>query len=93
MKVGGWKLVENDACKLPQKLATGFTQVYGNRDGAGFKPLLYIAQQLVSGVNHMLICEQTLITHPIQKSIVKVVLYENLKGTFMETEHDVIIAE
>lgn len=93
MKTGGWKIIENEACNLPQKLATGFQEIYGNREGAGFKPLLYIAQQLVSGTNHMLICERTLVTHPIQKAIVKVVLYENLQGQLEETEHDVIVEE
>lgn len=93
MKTGGWTIIENDACKLPQTLATGFQKVYGDRQGAGFKPLLYIAKQLVSGTNHMLICERTLVTHPIQKAIVTVVLYENLQGQFEETKHDVIVEE
>ncbi|MDV0445013.1 hypothetical protein MmiAt1_05650 [Methanimicrococcus sp. At1] len=79
---GEWEIIENEACPLPQKIATGFHDAFKDYVGASYKPVLYIATQLVNGTNHMFICEQTLITNPIHLGYAKVILHEDLKGVF-----------
>ncbi len=76
---GGWN-VEVAVEKLPQKVATGFAQVFGEFAGAGYVPLVYCGSQVVNGTNYMIICEQTLVTNPPAKHVVKVVLHETLPG-------------
>ncbi|MBZ3935953.1 hypothetical protein [Methanimicrococcus blatticola] len=88
---GEWKIEDNPACNLPQKLATGFTQAFEGLVGASYKPTLYIASQLVAGTNYMLICEQKLMTNPPHLGYVKVVLHEDLNGHFSIMSIDKII--
>lgn len=76
---GGWVIdpvITVD--KLPEKLATGYYQAFENWEGASYKPLVYCGTQVVSGTNHMFICEQTLVTNPPMKHIAKVILHETL---------------
>ncbi len=85
--VGAWEVIENiPACSLPEQVATGFSEVTANMLGAKYVPVLYCATQIVAGINHMIICEQTLATHPEKKHIVKMVLNqapgEDLVGKF-----------
>ena len=79
---GAWKIAEMEACKLPQVVATGFSEVFKNIDGAAYTPVLYCGSQVVAGTNHAIICKQVLVTNPPMEHIVKVVLYENLEGKF-----------
>lgn len=44
--------------------------------GASYKPLLYYGKQLVNGVNYYFIAEQTLVTNPPIRRIVKLVIHE-----------------
>lgn len=39
--VGGWKLLELQPCNLPERVATGFSQVMGSMIGATYTPVLY----------------------------------------------------
>ena len=80
---GSWNILKMEPCKLPQKLATGFSEVTKEIVGASYEPVLYCATQLVAGTNHMLICNQTLVTNPPKKSIVKMILHETLDGKFI----------
>lgn len=82
--VGGWKVDLMCLCdgKMPQKLASGFTQAFEGHVGASFKPVLYCGSQLVNGLNHMFICEETLVTNPPAKHVARVVLHESLEGKF-----------
>ena len=79
---GAWKIAEMEPCKLPQGVATGFSEVFKNIDGAGYIPVLYCGSQVVAGTNHAIICKQTLVTQTPVEHVVKVVLYENLGGQF-----------
>lgn len=76
--VGSWKILDIEACNLPQQVTTGFAQVTQDLQGATYTPALYCAVQIVSGTNHMIICKQTLITNPIKEAMVKMVLHQSL---------------
>lgn len=73
--VGGWNIDVNKGT-LPEKVATGFTEVFNNIVGATYIPLVYVGSQIVNGINHAIVAEQTLITNPPVKNIVLVVLNE-----------------
>lgn len=75
---GGWKLVEMRSCPLPEKVASGFTEVTQGMVGARYIPVLYVATQVVHGVNHMLICKQTVAAQGAPEHVVKMVLNQNL---------------
>ncbi len=74
---GGWN-VEVAVGAMPEKVATGFAQVFEDIVGASYVPLVYCGSQIVNGTNYMIICEQTLITNPPANHVVKVVLHETL---------------
>lgn len=74
MKTGGYKLQDFQACTLPQPVASAFTKLFGNLEGASYKPVLYCATQLANGFNHLILCEITKITNPPIKSLETVVI-------------------
>ena len=76
--VGGWELADMQPCDLPQKVATGFGEVTQNMVGAKYVPVLYVGTQVVHGINHMLICKQTLAAKGAPEHLVKMVLNQNL---------------
>ena len=91
---GGWKILNMEACALPQKVASGFSEVFNGLIGASYLPVLYCATQVVAGTNHMILCKQTLATRDAQEAIVKVVLYEHLPsdgGKFVLTSIDEVV--
>ena len=75
---GGWELVEMQACSLPEKVATVFGEVTQTMFGAKYEPVLYVGTQVVHGVNHMLICKQTLAVQDATEHLVKMVLNQNI---------------
>ena len=54
---------------MPQEAATAWSAVEG-LCGAKFKPLLYLGTQVVRGINHWFIAEETLSTNPEEQKIV-----------------------
>ena len=72
--VGGWELVEMKACNLPEDAATGFTQATQSLVGATYVPVLYVGKQIVPGVNHMIICKQTLAVKDATEHLVELVI-------------------
>lgn len=76
--VGSWKLADMKPCNLPEKVATGFSEVFSNLDGASYIPVLYCGEQNVHGTNHMLICKQTLVTAHPEEHLAKVILNQPL---------------
>ena len=75
--VGGWKLVEMQSCPLPEKIASGFTEVTTGMVGARYVPVLYVGAQVVHGVNHMFICKQTIAAQDAPEHLVRMVLNQN----------------
>ena len=71
---GGWELANMQACNLPEKVASGFGEVTQSMVGAKYLPVLYVGKQVVHGVNHMLICKQTLAAQGVPEHLVKMVL-------------------
>lgn len=77
---GGWTLVPMEGCKLPEQVATGFSQVTESLVGADYTPVLYAGTQVVHGLNHMLICKQTLAAQGAPEHLVTMVLNQNCDG-------------
>lgn len=76
---GGWVIDEKmQACPMPEKVASAFSEAVINLQGAEYMPVLYVGQQLVSGMNYMIICKQTLITQNSTVDIVKMTIYASL---------------
>lgn len=75
---GAWKLENMEPCNLPERVATGFTDLFNSLTGASYMPVLYCAEQLVNGTNHMLICKQTLSTAQPIEHLTKVIIHEPL---------------
>lgn len=44
--------------------------------GAQYKPLLCLGKQIVRGVNYYFLAEQTIITHPISRRVVTLIINE-----------------
>ncbi|MBQ4404267.1 MAG: hypothetical protein II857_07635 [Selenomonadaceae bacterium] len=61
---------------MPQKAASAWSGAIEGLVGASYKPLLYYAKQLVNGTNYYFIAEQTLITNPPVRRLVKLVIHE-----------------
>lgn len=62
---------------MPQKAATawaGFEEL--GLVGAAYKPVLYLGSQVVKGTNHFFVAEQTLITNPPARKVVKMAINE-----------------
>ena len=74
--VGGWNFDVLKVCDLPEKVATGFTEVFSKLVGAEYMPVLYCGSQAVHGMNHMLICKSKICHPDAVDRITKVVLNE-----------------
>lgn len=61
---------------MPQKAASAWSGACEGSVGASYKPLLFYATQVVKGVNYYFIAEQTLLTNPIIRRVVKLVINE-----------------
>lgn len=76
--VGGWVITKDalnyPSCNLPEQAASAFTQVTVDLIGAKYEPLMYLATQVVNGINHMILCRQTLSDAEHTVKIVKMVL-------------------
>ena len=71
---GVYSLDDMQPCILPGDVAVGFNQVVGNLPGAEYVPVLYVGQQAVAGINHMIICRQKIMASGVQDSLVEVVI-------------------
>lgn len=75
MNLGGIEILEQQECKLPQRAASAFSVVSG-LTGASYKPVAYVGTQVVKGVNHIFIAEQTLVLAQPERHIVLVTVNE-----------------
>lgn len=60
---------------MPQAAASAWSGAFEGLVGATYKPLLFYATQLVNGTLYYFVAEQTLITNPPIRRIVKVVIH------------------
>ena len=64
-------LEQIEMTKMPQEAASAWSAVK-ELVGAKYKPIAYVGRQVVHGVNHVFIAEQTLITNPPTRHIATV---------------------
>lgn len=77
--------------KMPQKAASAWGgAIDGKLIGATYKPIAYIGTQVVKGVNHFFIAEQTLVVATPERHIVIVTINE-FDGSFSIVGIDRII--
>lgn len=89
--VGTWKILDAPDCKLPQKLATAYSELLGIMIGATYTPMLYAATQLVNGTNHLIISKQVLVTPELVEHLVYVIIFESPQGEFAVTKIQTIV--
>lgn len=65
-------------CELRENVEHGLNEALRDIVGASYIPVLYCAEQLVHGTNHMLICKQTLETAQLEEYLTKIILHEPL---------------
>ena len=68
------KFVETTS--MPQKAASAWNTLE-DLLGASYKPLLYLGKQQVNGVNYYFIAEQTIVTNPPIRRVVKLAIRES----------------
>ena len=73
--------------KMPQKAASAWSAV-DKLIGAKYLPLIYLGSQLVHGVNHYFIAEQTLMTADKERNIVVLCVNES-GGKYIVVPHSV----
>lgn len=74
-ELGGWTLINQSANRLPQDVASGFSNAQEGLVGASYNAIFYVARQLVNGFNHLIIAEETRTTKNADKRIVAIVLH------------------
>jgi hypothetical protein len=75
--LGSWEI--NVAVEsMPQKIASAMGKLQEQLIGAEYKPIAYLGSQLVNGVNHAVLAEQTILSGKDTKNVV--VLIFNEKG-------------
>ena len=63
--------------KMPQKAASAWSgAIDGKLVGATYKPIAYVGTQVVKGVNHIFIAEQTLVVATPERHIVLLTINE-----------------
>ena len=77
---GGWELYKNEACALPEEVQAAFDTSIKQLTGNDLKPVAYIARQVVSGTNYMILCESETVTAVPEQSYQMVVVYSDLQG-------------
>ena len=73
---------------MPQKVASGFSNVLNNMFGATYEFISYLGSKTIDkvGINHALLCKQTLTTKKDVTSLVLVILNEkenDVRGEFL----------
>ena len=80
MLTGGIKITNFDNLKSnvdAQKAASAWSGIdWAGLMGASYKPLLYVGEQVVKGVNYCFIAEQTLVLREPEKHIVTIKINE-----------------
>ena len=66
--------------RFPQKVATYFDEAMGKLLGASYEPVAYLGSQTVNGINHAILCEQTLLTGRDTRNVVMAVVNEKDEG-------------
>ena len=87
---GGIEIIEQKGLsEMPQRAASAWTAM-NTLLGATYKPIAYVGTQVVKGVNHFFIAEQTLITATAIRHIVLATINE-FDGSYSVVNIDRII--
>ena len=78
---GGWDIVDMPAGPIPEKVAAAFADATSSLMGAQYIPLLYCGEQVVRGINYMLICEQKIMASGAPKHIVQMTINVSESGS------------
>lgn len=72
-----------DMTKLPQKIASAAAAIKNDTEltGASYNPIAFVGTQPVRGINYWFFAEQTRMTNPLVKNIVKLAVNE-FQGKF-----------
>lgn len=73
--LGRWS-IEVSADSMPQKVATAIGELREKFVGAEYDPIAYLGSQVVNGVNHAVLAEQTLTTGRDTKNVVLLIFNE-----------------
>lgn len=74
--LGGIDIIEQkEMTAFPQRAASSWA-IMNDFVGANYKPMAYVGTQVVKGVNHVFIAEQTLIVATPERHIVLVTINE-----------------
>lgn len=77
---GGWSIADSEAATLPEEVQTAFDKALEKHTGSALKPVAYVANQVVAGMNHMILCEATTTTENPITSLQMVIIYADLGG-------------
>lgn len=78
MSLGGWEV--KVSTNFPQKVATGIAQFEEQIIGAEYEAIAYLGSQVVNGVNHAVLAEQTILSGRDTKNAVVMVFNEKPKS-------------
>ena len=89
---GGIEIIEQKGMsEMPQRAASAWSgAIEGKLIGATYKPIAYVGTQIVKGVNHVFIAQQTLITAVTVRHIVILTINE-FDGSYSVVNIDRII--
>ena len=73
---GKVQLEQFGSAPLPQKYASAWSGAVEGLTGASYKPLCALGMQLVHGCNYYILAEQTLLTNPIVRRVVRLTINE-----------------
>lgn len=76
--LGSWTVNVDAAGGMPEKVATAIGALAEQLIGAEYRPIAYLGSQLVNGINHAVLAEQTILSGRDTKNVV--VLIFNEKG-------------
>ena len=65
---------------MPPEVKTAWHDAFEDYVGVSYKPLLYMADQVVNGVNYYFIAEQNFQTSPPFRRVVKLVIHADDNG-------------
>lgn len=72
--VGAWELADMETVELPEQVAKGFEAVTVALIGAVYTPVLYCGEQVVKGMNYMIICKQVLSDKEHSEHLVEMII-------------------
>ncbi len=74
ISAGCYELAAMKPCDLPKEVAAGYAEIMGALVGADRIPVLYVGKQIVAGINHMILCKQTVAAPNAPEHLVKIVI-------------------